>query len=223
MPICLKAKAVIFDMDGVITDTMPFHFRAWKKIFQDEGFHVTECEIYLREGQPGSATLKEIFKEHGVPYKEEDAKRILLKKEKLFKRILRRRFVPGSRQYLHFLKKQGFQLGLVTGTARHEAHKILPKGLFRLFDVTITGNDVKKGKPHPEPYLLALKKLKIKPREAVVIENAPFGIHAAKQANIRCLALESSLPRKYLQAADHIFSSFKELRRTVIIDALVVY
>lgn len=213
--ILLKVKAVIFDMDGVITDTMPFHFRAWRKIFKDEGFDVTECEVYLREGQPGNVTLKEIFKEHGVPYQEEDARRILSKKEKLLKRILRRRFIPGSRQCLHFLKKRGFQLGLVTGTARHEAEKILPKRLLKLFDVTITGNDVKKGKPHPEPYLSALKKLNVRPREAVVIENAPFGIHAAKQAKIRCLALESSLPRKYLQGADTIFSSFKELRRRI--------
>ena len=62
--ISYKVKAVIFDMDGVITDTMPFHFRVWKKVFAEQGLQVNECEIYMREGQPGLVTIEEIFKQH---------------------------------------------------------------------------------------------------------------------------------------------------------------
>jgi beta-phosphoglucomutase len=211
----LRVKAVIFDMDGVITDTMPYHFNAWKRIFKKEGFKVSECEIYLREGQPGNITVKEIFGQHGVPFDEDRAKRILAEKEKLFKKILRRRFIHGSRPFLHFLKASCFNLALVTGTARHEAERILPRALRDLFDVMITGNDVKKGKPHPEPYLTALKKLQLKPKDAVVIENAPFGIRSAKHAKLACLALETSLPKKYLKGADLVIHSFKQLRQKV--------
>ena len=75
----------------------------------------------------------------------------------------------------------------------------------------VAGNEVKQGKPHPEPYLKSLQKLKIKASEAVVIENAPFGIRSAKQAGLKCLALETSLPKQYLREADMIFSSIKEL------------
>jgi len=108
------------------------------------------------------------------------------------------------------------RLALVTGTSRHELYQILPTSLRDLFSVIVTGSDVKHGKPHPEPYLKSLKGLKIKASAAVVIENAPFGIRSAKQAGLKCIALETSLPKKYLSEADAIFPSIKELQSNVL-------
>ncbi|HLD69311.1 MAG TPA: HAD family phosphatase, partial [Candidatus Omnitrophota bacterium] len=102
-----------------------------------------------------------------------------------------------------------------TGTSRHELHRILPDYLYNLFSVVVTGTDVKNGKPHPEPFLKALKLLKIKSSEAVVIENAPLGIQSAKKAGLRCFALASSLPKQFLHEADAVFSSIKEMRGRV--------
>lgn len=211
----LKVKAIIFDMDGVITNTMPAHFSVWKRIFKEEGIDVTKCEIYLREGQPGIVTIKEIFKERGRHFDKRRARTILAKKERLFKKIIKRRFIPDSRSFLHLLKNKGFRLALVTGTSAHEVRRILPKYLRDLFSVIVTGDDVKRGKPHPEPYLIALKKLKLKTKDVAVIENAPFGIDSAKRAKLTCLALSTSLPKTYLKDADFIFPSFKALRRKV--------
>jgi beta-phosphoglucomutase len=211
----LTIKAAIFDMDGVITNTMPDHYRAWKEIFKREGICVSEREIYRREGQPGHITVREIFEDLGIAYHERQVSRILKDKEDFFKKIVRRRFIPGSRRFLRDMKRRGFRLALVTGTARHEVERILPRDLLSLFCVTVAGDEVARGKPHPEPYLSALKKLDIKPHEAVVIENAPFGILSAKEANLSCLALGTSLPKSYLRGADHIFHSFKSLRRAV--------
>lgn len=209
----LKVKAVIFDMDGVITDTMPYHFRAWRKIYAQEGIRVTECEIYLREGQPGNKTIAEILSEHGIPFDRKKAKKVLTAKEKLFKEIVRKRFVRGAKGFLRYLCHQGVPIALVTGTARHEAEKILPKAFLKRFAVSVTGDEVRHGKPHPEPYRVALKKLKLRPKDVIVIENAPFGIHSAKKAGLRCIALETSLSRAYLKDADFIFSSYRDLRR----------
>lgn len=117
-----------------------------------------------------------------------------------------------------FIKKyhaRGFKLALVTGTSRHEAKKLLPKELWDCFDVTVCGSDVQNGKPHPEPYLKALTKLKVLPKEALVFENAPFGIRSAKAAGLSCIALETSLPASYLTGADAVFSSFKEIESKV--------
>jgi len=100
---------------------------------------------------------------------------------------------------------------LVTGTSRHEARKLVPGDLWDCFDVTVCGSDVHNGKPHPEPYLKAIAKLNVKPHQALVFENAPFGIRSAKAAGLFCLALETSLPYLYLKGADAIFSSFKEI------------
>lgn len=210
-----KIKAVIFDMDGVITNTMPDHYKAWKRVFSKAGMAISKKELYLREGQPGIITLREIFKERGLTYSEDLIKNILAGKEELFKKIVKQRFVPGARNFLRFLKKKGFVLGLVTGTACHEVDRILPDYLRNLFSVMITGCEVKKGKPDPEPYLKAIKNLRIKSHEAVVIENAPFGILSAKRAGLKCLALETSLPRNYLKEADLISHSYADLRKRV--------
>ena len=215
----VRAQAVIFDMDGVITNTMPDHFRCWKMIFGRYGIRVTYLDIYSREGQKGMMSVKEIFAKYHKPLTPEQAQEILDAKEKLFKKIVKRRFIIGARSFLRFLHRKNIKLALVTGTSRHELHQILPDHLYNLFSVIVTGTDVKNGKPHPEPFLKALKLLKIKSSEAIVIENAPFGIQAAKKAGLRCLALASSLPKQFLHEADAVFLSIKEVRGRVGFEA----
>ncbi len=201
-----SCKAVIFDMDGVITNTMPYHFQAWHQALAEAGIAATCYDIYCREGQDGAASLKDIAREYGRHFTPAQIKRILARKERLFKSIVRVRFVPGSRVLLRRLHRQGFSLALVTGTSRREVEKILTPALRRLFASIVTGDEVAHGKPHPEPFLRALSQLGMPARDAVVVENAPFGIRAAKAARLRCIVLETSLPRRYLRGADAIVS-----------------
>ena len=215
----LKVKAVIFDMDGVITNTMPYHFDAGMHVLRKAGIKVNCYDVYEREGQPGLTTLRELFRERGMKFNLGQAKKILSEKEKLFKKIVKTRFVKGSRPFLRYLKKKQFLLALVTGTSRHEAQKILHKELFNMFDATVTGDEVRHGKPAPEPFIKVLKALKISPKEAIVIENAPLGIEAAKKSGLFCIALETSLPVRYLKKADLIFKSLAELQKQVYISS----
>ncbi|MBF0387311.1 MAG: HAD family phosphatase [Candidatus Omnitrophica bacterium] len=203
-------------MDGVITDTMPYHFRAWRKVFGAHGLKVSKFDVYRREGQKGTKSIQEIFAQAGILLTPEMAGRIIAEKELLFKKILRQRFIPGSRTLVSRLSRRGLRLALVTGTSRHEVEHTLPKGLLSLFQATITGSDVRLGKPDPEPYLKALKALKINAREAVVIENAPFGIMSAKAAGITCYAVTTSLPKEYLGQADKVFKNMKSLTDVLI-------
>jgi len=205
-------KAIIFDMDGVITNTMPYHFRAWHSILRRAGVDVSRYDIYKREGQDGLTSVKEILEERGIKKPMDEQKTILAKKEALFKRIVKPRFVKGAREFIRLLRKKGVPLALVTGTSRHEMRRILPKELRDAFAFTITGDEVKKGKPHPEPFLKALKALRTK--DAIVLENAPFGIESAKRAGLFCVALTTSLPRRYLSRADAVYSSYKGLKRS---------
>lgn len=211
----IKAKAIIFDMDGVITNTMPDHYRVWKKIFRKHGIVVSRFEVYEREGQKGIDSIDEIFEQHGKPLTTSAARKILRQKERAFRRKAGIRFIPGARQFLKSLHSKQFRLGLVTGTSRKELNQILPEGLRRLFHARITGTDVRDGKPHPEPYLKALQLLHVKPKDAIVIENAPLGIASAKGAGLRCLAIATSLPAKRLKRADRVFRSIKDLKRKV--------
>lgn len=215
-PMRFLVSTLIFDMDGVITDTMPYHFRAWKTIFTLHGVRVSHEDIYKREGQKGIDSVRELFAQKDKSYSQIVGKKLLVQKEQLFKKIFKQKFIAGSRSFIKKFHVKGFKLALVTGTSRHEAQKLLPKELWDCFDVTVCGSDVQNGKPHPEPYLKAIAKLKINPKEAVVFENAPFGIRSAKAAGIFCLALETSLPASYLKGADAIFPSFKELESKVI-------
>lgn len=208
-------QAILFDMDGVITNTMPDHFKAWKKVLAQAGIKVSYLDIYAREGQKGIESVKELFQKYNKPFNQREAEKILKTKEILFKKDARNRFIEGSKPFLQDLKKQGFVLALVTGTSQDEVFNLLPKSIINLFETIVTGSDVQFGKPHPEPYLTALKQLNLKPHEAVVIENAPLGIASAKAAKITCFALMTSLPKEYLKAADRIFKSIADLRREV--------
>ncbi|MCA9402651.1 MAG: HAD family phosphatase [Candidatus Omnitrophica bacterium] len=211
----LYVDAVIFDMDGVITHTMPDHHRAWREVLASYDIRVTHHDIYSREGQPGDEALVEIYQKYNVRYAPEDITRVLAEKEAHFKENVRQRFVRGARTFLKSLHRDGFRLALVTGTARHELQMILPARLAGLFDVIITGDDVQRGKPDPEPFVRALRQLGLPADEAIVIENAPYGIRAAKAAGLRCFALETSLSREYLGEADEVFATINDLTRKI--------
>ena len=208
-----KIKAIIFDMDGVITQTMIYHYRAWKQALLEDRILITKKEIYCNEGQPGLKFLDELNQKRGLNWKERDKKRILNRKENIYNQIVKIRFVIGVRTLIKRLKRKRIYLGLVTGTALKELKKTLSKELIKQFDVIITGCQVKYGKPHPEPYEKSIKKLNIKKKEAIVIENAPFGILSAKKAGIECYALETSLSKEYLKEADDIFKTINQLER----------
>ncbi|MDD2752455.1 MAG: HAD family phosphatase [Candidatus Omnitrophica bacterium] len=211
----LHFKAVIFDMDGVITNTMSYHFDAWLATLASVGIKVNCYDVYEREGQDGLSTIRELYKEHNRKFNLQDAKKLLAGKEELFKHSVKIKFIKGARPFLRYLKKRKVNLGLVTGTSRHEVVRIMPKDLLKLFEVTVTGDEVRKSKPNPEPFLKAIKRMKVGRKDAVVIENAPFGIQAAKRAGLFCIALETSLPAKYLRQADLICKSFRELKQVL--------
>ncbi len=204
-------NAVIFDLDGVIVDTMPFHAKAWQDTFRKFGIKVTKKEIYLREGEKWDKTFYDIVKLHGYKLTHEMKEEVFKHRENVFKNIMKIRLFKDAPALIRCFKKKGYKLAVVTGTPRKEVKRILPKTLYRLFDVIVPSDEVKHGKPHPEPFLRALKKLKVKAEDAIVIENAPNGISSAKKAGIRVIAVETSLSKRYLKAADLVISSLGQL------------
>lgn len=213
----LHIRALIFDMDGVITDTMPYHYEAWKQAFTDIlGKTISREDIYLREGSKGSFALQEIFQHYGWPCRPDVLSQLLARKEEIFPTIVRTDFITGALDFLKHVHTQGLIMALVTGTSRDELTRMLPAEILAYFSSVVTGSDVSQGKPHPEPYLRALAALDINADEAVVLENAPLGIQAAKAADLTCIALATSLGRKFLGGADFIFSSYDDLNRHVI-------
>jgi beta-phosphoglucomutase len=208
-------RAVIFDMDGVIVDSMPYHFLSWYEALIPYGIRVSCFDVYCREGERWDKTLRELFRGAGIKAGNKIFQDVLTRKNKLFNRYFKRFIFSGARELLVGLKKKGYALGLVTGTPAAEIKKILPSGIRALFDCIIAGDQVKKGKPDPEPYLRAALALNLPAGNCMVVENAPLGIESAKSAGMFCVALTTSLPKEYLSQADAIAGQLDEIASLV--------
>jgi beta-phosphoglucomutase len=112
---------------------------------------------------------------------------------------------------LDFLKSKQVRIGLVTGASRNRIEATLEQKLKSYFDIIVTSDEVKNGKPHPEPYLKAITKLGCNPTNTIVVENAKLGIRSAKSAGCFCLAIETTLGREFLIEADAVFSDHQHI------------
>jgi len=206
-----RPKAVLFDMDGVIIDSMPYHFLAWYEALRPLGVRVNCLEIYLREGERWEKSLVEILTAAGLTPTRALLKRVFAARQKTMKKIFRRFVFAGAEALVACLKRRGYRLALVTGTNARTMKTILPKRIERAFDCLVTGDSVRRGKPDPEPYRKALRSLGLKASECVVVENSPLGIRSAKGAKTFCIAVTTSLPRRYLGGADIVVDTLEEI------------
>ncbi|MDD2702924.1 MAG: HAD family phosphatase [Candidatus Omnitrophica bacterium] len=204
-------RAIIFDMDGVIVDSMPYHFIAWYEALRPWGVRVSCFDVYAKEGERWDKTLTGLLEKEGISPDEETMRKIFLDRKKIFEKYFKRFIFKGVREFLSCLKTKGYVLGLVTGTPLPEVRKILPAGIRDIFACFITGDRVIHGKPHPEPYVKAARSLGISPSECVVVENAPLGIRSAKSAGMFCIAVSTSLPKEYLEEADIIVERLEDI------------
>ena len=204
-------KALLFDLDGVIVDSLYFHYLAWDNMFKKLGGTVSLNTVLLHEGRNSFEILPILMKETNVFIPEEDRERLINDKREYYRSIAKLTYYPEAFETIKELKDRGFKLALVTACARKNMELSVDKEKQKLFDVIISGQDVSKAKPNPDPYLAAQQKLGVDVNECVVIENAPLGVQAAKAANMTCIAIESTLGREYLQSADFVINEIKEL------------
>ncbi|MGD8490127.1 MAG: HAD-IA family hydrolase [Anaerolineae bacterium] len=210
------ARAIILDMDGVVLDSPPLHALTWQRTLAPLGVDMTAGDLYPLEGMPTEHTaqrLTEILL--GQPCSEEQARELAATKRALFRELFTPTFVPGIVPLLHDLRGRGYRLALVTGSAQSVVDESLaPSGLVDMFDIIVTGDRVTHGKPHPEPYRTAAAQLGLPPAQCLAVENAPLGIQSARRAGMQCVALETTLPARQLQAAapQHVFPEVAALR-----------
>lgn len=208
-------RAVLFDLDGVITDTMNFHYEAFRQAFKKAGLDVTPLDIFTKEGMPSMKLGKSLMDEYGVHVSDEELARIVEEKRELYRTLVagKASAYKGVPETLAMLRDNGIKLGLVTGSNRKSVMKVIEDtGLTNAFDTIVTGEDTERGKPYPDPYLKGMEKLGIDKGHSVVVENAPLGIEAAKAAGVDyVIAVTTTLPEQYLIRADDIMPSFADL------------
>jgi beta-phosphoglucomutase len=199
-----RKRGIIFDMDGVLVDAMPFHFKAIKAAAKQEAnIDIEQRDVYLLEGMPGEDMVKELLRLKGYPHNKEEADdgklgsiahKIHERKKKIFERINASEPIHGAKELISTVS---CKKALVSGAAKQEVSSIIDRYFGKAaFDVIITGEDLEEGKPSPDPFRSALVKLGVTESEALVVENAPLGVSAANNAGIRCIVTLNNTPLK---------------------------
>ncbi|MCH7678893.1 HAD family phosphatase [candidate division KSB1 bacterium] len=195
-------KAVLFDYDGVLVNSMPFHVKAWQSVFTDFEIAIKPEEVLLREGARSIELAREIFADRSLEISELELKEFVDKKQQIYRKITEAKIENGTEAFLKNLRKQGKLIGLVTGTVRLNIEHSHSSEFIALFDTIVTADDIKNGKPNPECYLNAARELTISPNNCLAVENAPLGIQAAKNAGMQVAALMTTLDKAILPDAD---------------------
>lgn len=213
----MSLKAVLFDMDGVLFDSMKNHAKAWHEAMKIYGFDLPQPEAYLHEGRTGAGTINIVSqRQRGYDATEEEIQRIYKTKSDLFNSLPTAEPMPGADTLLKQLQDNGIIRVLVTGSGQKTLLERLNKHYPNAFtqERMVTAFDVTYGKPNPEPYLMGLKKSGCQPNEVVVVENAPLGVRAAVAAGLFTIAVNTGpLDDHYLldEGANILFHSMQEL------------
>lgn len=210
-------KAVLFDMDGVIYDSMPAHIRAWSEVAANHNLVHDPQNFYLWEGRTGDSTINILYQDtHGHDATHDEQKAIYAEKADLFAVYNNGRIMTGIREVLAQARTLNLDTLIVTGSGQlcliDKLNSDFP-GYFTK-EKTVTSFDVQIGKPHPEPYLMGLRKAGAEASEAIVIENAPMGVQSARAAGIFTIAVNTGpLPDQVLldAGADLLFRNMTEL------------
>ncbi len=201
----LKIKTVLFDMDGVLFDSMPYHVEAWQKVMNNRNLDMTREEVYMNEGRTGKGTINLISQRVlNREATEEEIQEIYAEKSKEFNTFPEAERMRGAYSLLLKIKSLGVIPMVVTGSGQKSLLEKLEKSFPNTFkeNLMVTAYDVKHGKPNPEPYLMALKKGGYNPSEAIVIENAPLGVESGVAAGIFTIAVNTGpLDNKVLEDA----------------------
>jgi beta-phosphoglucomutase len=191
-------RGIIFDMDGVLIDAMPFHAEAMKIAIKEEtNYEIDKKIVYQLEGMPSNNLVKEIFTKYNINKEldQELIEKISERKKQLFKEIEDTHLIEGVPDLIKMLNECKCLKAIVTGAAKKEIELTIDKMIgLKNFDVVVSGEDVEAGKPNSDPFVVALQKMNIKSSECIVVENAPLGVEAANKAGIRCILTLNNTP-----------------------------
>ena len=213
----LRPKAVLFDMDGVLYDSMPNHAIAWQQSMAQFGIQMTADDAYATEGARGVDTIRKMVKrQQRRDIDEAEAQRMYDVKSHIFHSLPEAPIMPGVLDLMQQIQADGIQIGVVTGSGQRPLIQRILSDFENYVDEAhiTTAYDVKHGKPNPDPYLVGLKKAgNLMPYEAIVVENAPLGVRAGVAAKIFTIAVNTGpLPAQILldANADLLFPTMKE-------------
>ncbi len=187
----LQLRAVLFDMDGVLFDSMPYHAKAWSQVMSEAGFNFSQEDVYMNEGRTGADTINTAsLAQFGKSATPEFIDALCRKKCDIFATYPPTPRMAGALELVEKVKASGLTPMIVTGSGTPTLLNRIQSNFPGLFaeEHIVTSFNVKRGKPFPDPYLLALERGGFAPHEAIVVENAPLGVTAGVAAGLFTIA-----------------------------------
>ena len=203
--------AFIFDIDGTIIDSMPWHGRSWEAFFTRHGVPY-EGDGFLRRtaGRTGTEIMREVF----GPMSDDDAWALVHQKEDVYRELFAASFteIAGFRDFARAARRDGIRIACATaGDANNIAFALAGLGMGGEFDAVAGAHDVERGKPEPDLFLLAAQRAGVDPAHAIVFEDAPLGIEGARRAGMKAVAVTSGEPAEKL-AGPHVLAAIPDYR-----------
>ena len=204
-----RLKAVIWDMDGVIADTGPYHYKAWQYAFRKRGVNFTEDDFRGYFGQRNDTIIRSNI---GWSISPAEVDTIADEKEEKYRQVVAHNIkpLPGALELMRELGKHGVKMAVASSTPPENIKLIIAGlGLGSCFQAIVYGREVTEGKPSPQIFLLAARKLGVEPPNCIVIEDAVAGVAAAKRAGMKCVAVTNTHPATSLGEADLIVDTLE--------------
>ncbi len=205
----MRFKAAIFDLDGVVVDTIDLHFKAWKKMFSEYGKDF-DFEDYKQkvDGIPRFDGAKAVL----IDLAKSELEAAATRKQNYFLEFLEKEGVKVHQDTIKLIKRlktESIKLGVISSSKN--CSLILKKaGIDNLFEAIVTGNDIERGKPNPDVFLRAASGLGVNPDECLVFEDAVLGVEASKRANIKCIGVDRYGNPQRLNKADLVIDDLSE-------------
>lgn len=205
-------EAVLWDLDGVIADTGTYHCQAWQDVFGKRGVSFTEEDFRRHFGQRNDTIIRDTIGDSISP---EELDIIADEKEKNYRRRLAKSIIkplPGAIELIRSLGQNNIKMAIASSAPMENIQPIIRRlDIEDCFQAIAWGREVTEGKPSPQIFSLASRKLEAEPGNCVVIEDAVAGVAAAKRAGMKCVAVTNSHSRDSLKEADLIVDTLESV------------
>jgi len=211
--------AILWDMDGVLVNTGDFHYKAWKKTFDELDVSFSEDQFRVTFGMNNAGILEVICGEKLPPDQEQ---RISDRKESLFREAVKgnAKLLPGVESTLKIFSEWNFKQAIASSAPPKNIEVLVQElRIGKYFDAIVSGHDIP-GKPDPAVFLKAAQQIGVSPEKCVVIEDAVAGVEGAKNARMKCVAVTTTNTAEALSKADLIFDSLVDLKKDSLVKFL---